>query len=249
MTRIIDLSVAISVKGNLRIMPKITYWSHEEWACRRAGTLGLKVSDFRDGKFAAFEEITMPAHQGTHLDAPWHFSPTSEGKPAKTIDQVPLEWCYSDGVLLDFHQKERGAGISSLEIRRELKRIGYQLKPLDIVLIRTDATKHYGEPKCEDLGVGLTAEATSWLIDQGIKLIAIDSWTLDRPFDIVLDSGNLVEFWETHYLGKDKEYCHAESLANLDKIPVPFGFKVSILPIKIEGASGGWVRAVAILDD
>ena len=55
-------------------------------------------------------------------------------------------------------------------------------------------------------------------------------------------------FWESHYLGKQKEYCHIERMANLDKIPEPFGFKVAAFPIKIAGAGAGWVRAVAIME-
>jgi kynurenine formamidase len=39
-----------------------------------------------------------------------------------------------------------------------------------------------------------------------------------------------------------------EKLANLDKLP-PYGFKVACFPVKIEAASAGWTRAVAILAD
>ncbi len=248
MARLIDLTVTISTKGHLKVMPQITYWTHRERAELRAESFGFKVSDFHDGGFAAWEDIAMPAHQGTHLDAPWHYAPTSEGKPAKTIDKVPIEWCYGDGVLLDFSYKGRGEGITAKEIQGQLKKIGCQLKPRDIVLIRTDATKYYGEPNYENLGVGVTAEATGWLINQGIKVMGIDAFTWDKPFDMML-KGKREEFWEAHYLGKEKEYCHAENLANLDQIPVPFGFKVCLFPVKIEGASGGWVRAVAIVEE
>jgi kynurenine formamidase len=41
---------------------------------------------------------------------------------------------------------------------------------------------------------------------------------------------------------------HAEKLANLDKLP-PFGFKISLFPIKIEKASGAWIRAVAYVPE
>ena len=53
----------------------------------------------------------------------------------------------------------------------------------------------------------------------------------------------------SNFHGKDKEYCHIENLTNLDKIPEPFGFKVAVFPVKIEKAGGGWVRAVAIIDE
>jgi kynurenine formamidase len=39
----------------------------------------------------------------------------------------------------------------------------------------------------------------------------------------------------------DGLYCAVE-------IPIPYGFKIAVFPIKIKGAGGGWVRAVAILE-
>lgn len=248
MIKLVDLSVTISNKVQSKSKPKIAYWNHEQWTKIRVQSLGLKFTDFREGLFCSMEEVTLQTHQGTHLDAPWHYYPTSEGKPSKTIDQIPLEWCYGDGVVLDFSHNKRGEGISTNDLKKALEKIGYQLKPFDIVLIRTDATKHFGELDWENLGIGMTAESTRWLIEQGIKVIGIDSWTIDKPFDSVIKSGKMHEFFECHYLGKELEYCHLETLVNLDKIPVPFGFKIAVFPIKIEGASGGWVRAVAIVD-
>jgi kynurenine formamidase len=197
------------------------------------------------------ETLTLTTHDTTHLDAPWHFHPTSEGKPARTIDEIPLEWCYSDGVVLDFHHKGKGEEITAAEVQAAVERIGYRLKPLDIVLIRTDAYKHYGEPVYRHIHPGVTKEATLWFIEQGIRVMGIDAWGWDRPHDIMvrdLKGGKKERFWESHYLGKEREYCHIERMAYLDRIPRPFGFKVAAFPIKIKGAGAGWVRAVAILE-
>ena len=98
----------------------------------------------------------------------------------------------------------------------------------------------------------MTAEATVYLLDHGIKVVGIDAWGWDRPIDVMakeLKEGDKDQFWEAHYLGKNREYCHLERLANLDKIPKSYGFKVVVFPIKIEGASAGWVRAVAIVEE
>jgi len=252
MARIIDLSVIVSNKGSLRRKPEITYLKHKESAEYYSKFYGIKISDFQDGNYAATEKVNMGTHDTTHLDAPWHFWPTSEGKPAKTIDQVPLEWCYGDGVVLDFHTKKKGEVITPEEVKTSIQRIGYTLKPFDIVLIRTDTSKYYGEPDYENMHPGMSAEATLWLIQQGIKVMGIDAWGWDRPHDVMikeLREGKKGEFWKAHYLGKDYEYCHLERLTNLDKIPAPFGFKVAAFPIKIEEASGAWCRVVAILDD
>jgi kynurenine formamidase len=249
MTRIIDLSVIISAKGHLRRKPEITYWNHEVYGTLRAKQIGLESGRLREWGFLAMEKVAMTTHEGTHLDAPWHFSPTSEGKPAKTIDQVPLEWCYSNGVVLDFHHFERKRPILVEDVKKALSKISYELRPLDIVLIRTDATKHWLQEGYEDMGAGMTAESTLWLIEKGIKIMGIDSWTWDQPFDVMRERNDADKFLEAHFIGNEKEYCHLESLANLDKIPRPFGFKVAVFPIKIEDASAGWTRAVAILED
>jgi len=255
MARIIDLSLPLSVRGGvggLRNRPEIQYITHEQSVQNYGKIYGLKPDDFPEGKYCALERITLTTHDTTHLDAPWHYGPTSEGKAAKTIDQIPLEWCYSDGVVLDFHHKKKGEGISAQEVRESLAKIGYRLKPMDIVLIRTDTDKRYSEPGYDNLHPGMTAEATRWLIRQGIKIMGIDAYGWDRPHDVMvkeLKEGKKGKFWEAHFVGKETEYCHLERLAHLDQLPKPFGFKVAVFPIHIEGASAGWVRAVAIFED
>ncbi len=252
MPRFFDLTATLSGTGHLVRQPEIVYLSHEEMAQQAAAMYELRPDDFREGRYCATERLSLGPHDTTHLDAPWHYWPTSEGKPSKTIDQVPLEWCFSDGVVLDFHHKKRGDGITAVEVQESLRRIKYEIKPLDIVLIRTDTDKFYGQPGYENMHPGMTADATLWLLNQGVKVVGIDAWGWDRPHDIMVEelkAGNREQFWESHYLGRDHEYCHMERLANLDKLPKPFGFKVAVFPIKIERASGGWIRAVAIFED
>jgi len=233
----------------------ITYVCHEETVQSLGVNLyGLKPGDFdiRGGKYCALERVSLTTHDGSHLDAPWHYAPTSEGKPAKTIDEIPLEWCYGDGVVLDFHHKKTGEGITAREVGEALVKIGYELKPRDIVLIRTDVYKHYGEPDYRYIHPGMTREATLWLIERGIKVMGIDAYGWDRSHKVMAEearAGKKEQFWEAHYVGGEREYLHLENLANLDKIPRPFGFKVIAFPIKLARASGGWVRAVAMIED
>jgi kynurenine formamidase len=54
--------------------------------------------------------------------------------------------------------------------------------------------------------------------------------------------------WEGHKAGRELAYCQMEKLHNLEVLP-PFGFQISCFPIKVKAASGGWIRAVAIIDD
>jgi kynurenine formamidase len=64
------------------------------------------------GKGAAFEEVTSITHAGTYVDAAWHYSSQSEGNPARKIDELPIEWFFSDGVVLNLKHKKPGEKIS-----------------------------------------------------------------------------------------------------------------------------------------
>lgn len=251
MTVIIDLSTPLTPRDKSRRPPAIHYVDHEASARRSAPIYGIDTKDFREGRYAAIEHITLTTHDTTHMDAPWHYYPTSEGKPAKTIDKIPLEWCYGDGVVIDFHHKKSGDRIGAADIHNALDTMGYRLKPYDIVLIRTDAYLHQEEEGFENIHPGIAMDGTLYLIEHGIKVMGIDAWGWDRSLEAMirdLKAGEREQFWESHYLGKEREYCHLERLAHLDKIPIPFGFKVAVFPILIEKASAGWVRAVAIID-
>jgi len=251
--RFIDLSVPLmeTPQGFFPAV-EITRVTHEENAKRRAKEYDVPVEFFPDGKAAAYEILKVTAHGGTHFDAPWHFSPMSMGKPSKTIDEIPLEWCFGNGVVLDLTYVKGGDRISAANIREALDKIRYKLKPFDIVLIWTNVSKHYLEPNYDYMGPTVTREATLWLIDQGIKVMGIDAkgWDRARKFDLdEYRQQGINRFWEGHFTGREKEYCHIENLANLDAIPQPYGFSVVVFPIKIKGGSAGWVRAVAILDE
>jgi len=254
MATIIDLSVTLvnNPPGSF-IQSAITYHTHEEGAKVRGKMFGVSEEFFPERKFAAEEEVMLSTHAGTHLDAPYHWGPLCEGRPAKTADQIPLEWCYSDGVVLDFTHKKAGDLITAEDVQQAIAKIGYRIKPLDIVLIRTDVSRSYGQPGYETKHPGMGRESTSWLIDQGVKVMGIDAWGWDRPMSALMqeikETGDKSIFWAGHFVGKEKEYCHLENLANLDKLPGPFGFKVAVFPVKIHRASSGWVRAVAILED
>lgn len=122
----------------------------------------------------AVETVTLSTHSGTHIDAPAHYGPAQYGE-TRTIDHVPLRWCFSDGVLLNMTHKQRGEGITQEDIQAELARIGYTLKPYDIVLVRTDTSKYFKQPGYDMRHAGLRRSATEWMVDQGVRLIGIDA--------------------------------------------------------------------------
>ena len=254
--KIIDLSVPIEHDSPSEPWPpKIRYSpDHREGAVGMRETFGVDSKDliYSNGLGWAFEEVTMITHCGTHLDAPWHYHPISEGKIAKTIDEIPLDWCYSDGVVLDLRHKKSGELITIDDLKEALKKINYEIKPYDIVMIETGCDKNLGRPEYfEQPGMG--RDSTLFLVEEGVKIIGIDAYGFDRAFKDMADDYKRTKdgyvIWPAHFAGITKEYCHIEKLANLDKIPKPYGFKVAVFPIKIVKASAAWVRAVAIIEE
>lgn len=217
-----------------------------------AETEPVTAESFADQEFLGQEIVTITVHTGTHFDAPYHFGSTSEGRPAKTIDQIPLEWCYGPGVALDLSHKAPAEAVTAKDLESALKKIKYTLRPMDIVLIRTGADRFWGTPQYYTDYPGMSAEATDYILDQGVKVIGIDSFGFDRPFPRMigdyLKTKDTQYLWPAHFHGRKREYCHIERMANLDQLPVPFGFTVACFPIKIQGAGAGWVRVVAILE-
>ena len=255
--RIIDISVALKAgiaSDPPYMLPSISYLDHKAGADNFVQVFpGLKREQLPDHAGPAVENVAISTHNGTHLDAPYHFHPTMDnGKPAMTIDQVPLEWCFNDAVKLDFLDKADGTVCSADDVKRALDRIGCQLKPLDIVLMNTTAGKAYGQPDFIDRGCGFGREATLFLLNQGVRVTGTNGWSWDAPFSYTAKrfaaTGDASLIWEGHKAGREIGYCHMEKLSNLDALPAS-GFKVACFPVKIDKASAGWTRAVAIIED
>jgi kynurenine formamidase len=253
-TAMIDLSTGIEHQAaHEPWKPSIRRIRHEveglEWM---QNTFGVEPEQLTvsHGLGPAFEEVTAITHCGTHVDAPWHYGPTSGGERAKTIEECPLEWFFSDGVVLDLRHRRPGERISAGDLEKALHAIDYTLRPLDIVMIMTGCDKRLGSEAYFDQP-GMTRESTLWLTSQGIKVIGIDAYGFDRKFADMAEefrrTGDASGLWEAHFAGLEQEYCQIEKLVRLDEIPRPTGFKVACFPIKVQNASGGWCRPVAFV--
>ncbi|MEC7556488.1 MAG: cyclase family protein [Planctomycetota bacterium] len=252
--KLIDLSVPLEDGAVSEPMPaSIHYVTHaDEGLAQMQQFFGIAPDDlvYSNGEGWAIEKIEAITHTGTHVDAPYHYGAESEGRPARRIDEVPLEWCFAPGVRIDVRHKEAGQEITVDDLEAALAAIDYTLADRDIVLLWTGADARLESPEYFRQP-GLGRDGVLWLVEQGVRMIGIDAYTIDRPFaDMVADyraSGDGRHIWPAHFAGITREYCQIEKLANLDQLPRPHGFYVSCLPVKISGASAGWCRAVALV--
>lgn len=253
--KIIDLSKPIQYnKQDPWFMKvKIKHKPHKKakWLLR---VLGLPFKLFPKN-FDGWADDTiqkMGVHSTTHIDAPWHYAPIVNGEKAKTIDEIPLEWCYGDGLVIDMKHKTDFDPITVNDIESFLKANSLSLEPNMIVLIKTGRDVYNGTKDFHKKGTGMSANATEWLIEKGIKVMGIDSWGWDLPLPYMIEKAkkenNPDFFWEAHLVGQRKEYCHMEQLVNLDALPY-LGFKVAVFPLKIVGASAAPARVVAIMEE
>lgn len=255
--RIVDLSVPLDndIPADPPMQPvAIEYIDHAQGANELAEAFpGLAPEDLPDGEGWAVERVRISTHNGTHMDAPWHYHPTMDaGKRAITIDEIPLHWCMRPGVRLDFRDLPDGQVVSAQEIDTELERIGYELKPLDIAVCATGAGSRWGHENYIHSGCGFGREATLRLIEQGVRIVGTDAWSWDAPFSATRrrfdQSGDPSIIWEGHKAGRERGYCQLEKLHGLEQLP-DHGFTVICFPVKITRASAAWTRAVALVDD
>lgn len=243
--RIVDISVALRAdiaSDPPHALPQIDYRDHHMTAPAIASFFDVPLDALPDGEYCAVERCQISTHNGTHLDAPYHYFSSMNhrtmpgGEPSMRIDEVPLEWCYQPGVKLDFRHLEDGYVVQPSDVEAELKRIGHDLKPLEIVVINTRAGSRYGHDDFVDSGCGMGKAATLWLLERGIRLVGTDGWSWDAPFSHtrrrVAATGDASLIWEGHRAGREVGYCHLEKLSRLEELP-PTGFDIICFPVKV----------------
>ena len=168
-------------------------------------------------------QIVMGSHQGTHLDAMYHFV-----ENGKTLDQMPLDWFYGPARVLRI-PKDAGEELTPADFAP------YEefLVPDAKIIYHTGWHRQFGQANYFTEFPSLTQDAARYLVERGIRLLGMDTPT----------PGN--DWYEVHHILLGAEIVVVESLANLDQVPDEFTFIG--FPLNFEGGNGSPIRAVAMV--
>ena len=198
------------------------------------------------GYFYAANRLSTPEHGGTHLDAPIHFS-----EKGLTVDKLPLAQLIAPAVVVDISAKasaDRDYRLTPADVLAFEKAHGTIAKGT-IVLLRTGWSRYWPDAKAY-LGDDTPGDASKLSFpsyggdaarllveDRGVGALGIDTASIDY--------GRSADF-EVHRIAAARNVAGLENLTNLDQLPLR-GALVIALPMKIEGGSGGPLRAVGLV--
>jgi kynurenine formamidase len=198
------------------------------------------------GWFYASNRLSTPEHGGTHLDAPLHFSETG-----LSSERIPLDRLVAPAVVIDATAqaaKDRDYRLTRDDVLRFEKMNG-PIARGTIILLRTgwsrywpDARTYLGDDTPGDVSrlsfPSYGEDAARLLVEErGSAALGIDTASIDY--------GRSKDF-QVHRIAAARDVPGFENLTNLDRLPVR-GAIVVALPMKIEGGSGGPLRAIALV--
>jgi len=198
------------------------------------------------GWFYSSYELSTPEHGGTHLDAPIHFG---EGK--QTADAIPLNKLVARAVVIDVSEKasaDHDYLLTPDDVTAFEGQHG-QIGEGTIVLLRTGWSSRWGN-RLAYLGDSTPGDASRLHFPSfgpdAARLLVEQRRVAALGVDVAsIDAGNSTDFM-VHRIAAAANVPGFENLTNLDRVP-PTGAVVVALPMKIEGGSGGPLRAIAMV--
>lgn len=172
-------------------------------------------------------EVIMGTHQGTHVDAMFHFFPDG-----RTLDRMPLDWFYGPARILRI-PKQAHEEITVDDLAPHEKHLSAGAR----IIVATGWHRQFGRPAYFTDFPSFTVEAARYLAARKIRLLGMDLPTPGK------------QWLELHHLllAPDVEMVLVEGLAGLDAAPDAFTF--AGFPLNFAGRDGSPIRAVAICQD
>ena len=170
--------------------------------------------------------VYVGTQTGSHVDSPYHFRNGGD-----TIDKMEPDFFFGPAVVVRVTDKRAEEKITMEDMKPYMDKIDSGT----IVLFNTNWYKNRGK----DLFYThpfVAGEVAEWLVEQGVRFIAIDTMNADQS--------NGTEF-PVHDLFADKRLMIGENWAYLDQIDFD-NVWIAAFPWKIQGCDGSPVRAIAM---
>jgi arylformamidase len=172
-------------------------------------------------------QLSISTHQGTHLDAPFHF--LNEGT---TVDQLDLHQCIGEALLVDLSHKKAREAIDVADFLPYESRIHEGTR----LIYRTDWHTEYPLKHYFSDFPYMTIELAQWLADRKIAMIGMD-----------VPTPNPTDYDPIHKILLGAGIVIVEGLARLGDIGQEEFFFFAA-PLKITGRDGSPIRAIAMLE-
>lgn len=174
--------------------------------------------------------ITMGSHTGTHMDAPLHFI---DG--ARSIESTPLDILCGDITVVDFTHIKQGGIVALDEVRK--------MNITERMLFRFDWWRNWKTPNYYKGFPYFEVEAVEYLIEKGVKMMAMDTPSPDDGSGI-----NAMDDSPNHKILLKNDVIVVEYLTNTDMIDLSKKHKIVALPLKIKGSDGSPSRVILFED-
>jgi arylformamidase len=172
--------------------------------------------------------VTFSTHQGTHIDAPFHFFIGGE-----TVDKIDPKRCVVRAIKVNLTYKKPKEAIIIDDLRKYIPQIDKGL----CILLQTGWDKVFPKKEFFSDFPYVSTELAAWLAEKKVGLVGMDTPT-----------PNCIGWKIVHETFLSNNILIVEGLTNLDKLNSE-EFTFIALPLKFKGGDGSPVRAVAILDD
>lgn len=229
--KVLDLSREIS--PDIPVYPghmKVNMWTHLSHAESR-----LRIGETPFTGYAV-NGLVLCDHDSTHIDAVYHFNPD---RPDLTIETLPLELSFTGGVWLDVSDVPPRTHITLSRIQRAMDEAGVDaLASGSSLLYYTGAARLWDDPLAYvSQYPGLDAEASRWILDQGVVNVLTDAVSTDSPADPT---------YPNHTAHAEYLINHTEVVNNIERIPMHQGFTVLLCPLRLVGGTGSPARVMAL---
>ncbi|CAL1712020.1 unnamed protein product [Somion occarium] len=182
------------------------------------------------------QSISLGSHTGTHIDAPYHIL-----KDGQTIETIPISRFIGPCIVIDVTGKQPRERIHWEALASYEFKMRRGAPHGAVVLLRTDWSKYWGNPRYFDHPF-LDREAAQKILDTGINVIGIDTLSpdethVDDKHDCNIDVG-------VHQTVLGAGGLIAENLTNLDIIQEG-SWTINLVPLKLHHCDGSPIRAFA----